>query len=154
MSQGMPDYETMDPTQLSGPDLARWELWRAVQQAGTMRDLSLRAGLNSAAISQLLLRTEFTPTPATLRALADLDILGLDYMRMMTLFGHVDPLSVSDEIDWMLGPAKRAISRLPKGQQALVAAEVVNAAKRLVDLVEILAPDAQAVPATNGTKKS
>lgn len=121
------DYQRMDPTQLSAPDLARWEIWSAVERSGrTMRQLSLQMGTNSGAINQLLTRTEFTPQPATLRALTAIDVLGLSYMRLMVLFGHVDPPSRNDEVMHDLAPIITAFASVPRAKRPVLVGKLVQ----------------------------
>jgi transcriptional regulator with XRE-family HTH domain len=131
--QQAPDYGAMDPRNLSGGDLGRWEIWDAVRRSGrSMRDLSLEAGINESGIGQLLIKSQFTPQPATLRALANVDRLGLSYTRLMELFGHIDRLPEPDELDHMLTPLKRQLLAFPREKRQ----EVVRNLQVIVDMLK------------------
>lgn len=130
----MPDYTVMDPAQIEGPDLGRWEIWDAWRRSGrSMRDISIDAGINESGINQLLSKTQFIPQPATLRALASVDILGLSYMRLMTLFGHIDPLPERDEVDSLLAPLRQHLLTVPRERRSTVVQRLLTVARMFDD---------------------
>ena len=54
-----------------------------------------------------------------------MQILGLSYMRMMQLFGHIDPPKLADEIDYLLQPVKDRLATMPEAERARVARQLV-----------------------------
>jgi len=131
--QQAPDYAAMNPRELSGGDLGRWEIWDAVRRSGrSMRDLSLEAGTNESGIGQLLTKSQFTPQPATLRAIANVDRLGLSYTRLMELFGHIDRLPEPDELDHMLMPLKKQLMAFPREKRQ----EIVRNLQVVTDMLK------------------
>jgi len=97
-----------------------------------MRDLSLEAGTNESGIGQLLTKSQFTPQPATLRAIANVDRLGLSYTRLMELFGHIDRLPEPDELDHMLMPLKKQLMAFPREKRQ----EIVRNLQVVTDMLK------------------
>ena len=125
-------YELMDPRKLEGADLALWEIWRAVQESGqSMREVSGAAGMHESSLHRFLFDPPLVPAPATLRALAGVPSLGLSYMRMMTLFGIVDPPTTDSELDYLLQPLKDFFKGVPISQRGQIAGDLLKIASML-----------------------
>jgi len=125
-------YEAMDPKTLEGADLALWEIWRAVQESGqSMREVSGAAGMHESSLHRFLFDPPLVPAPATLKALAKVPSLGLSYMRMMALFGIIDPPSADSDIDYLLQPLKTFFKEVPISERGQVAADLLQVAKML-----------------------
>lgn len=125
-------YEAMDPKTLTGADLALWEIWRAVQESGqSMREVSGAAGMHESSLHRFLFDPPSVPAPATLRALAGVPSLGLSYMRMMALFGIIDPPETDSEIDYLLHPLKEFFKGVPASERGQIAADLLQVARML-----------------------
>lgn len=124
-------------------DLAKYLLSVCGSQNLTMRQASIRSGLDPSTIAKIVRRNHRDgggAEPSTLQALAD--NLGADFQRMMVLAGHLDPpigVDSDEDLEYDILRLQELYRRLrrisPDAASRLVAATLAQASA-LLEVVE------------------